>query len=135
MINLPANPGSRYRCARTATGKSFEVAGKGDSIRRIQVRNDLGRGSIDIELLCGTGVAARKTSLIPGQEAVFEMEPTIFVALADGAAIEQGKAFCEQRLPSPPTRLGLFGIATADLIAVGGAATALRFALEAVRHY
>jgi hypothetical protein len=115
-------------------GRSFTSAGKNNNSREFAIRNDLVRGAIDVGVYSNGKLLALKTNVVPGQKAVFEMLPTLWIGVA--AQVIEGQALDSAILSNVNTELSLLGIARADIVMTGGGVgrecAPLQFSLENV---
>ena len=78
--------------------------------------------------------SASKTSIAPGQKAVFHFKPTIWIGAISQVA--QGEVMNSAIINDVETEISLLGIASADIVMTGGgsgaASTAFEFNLENV---
>jgi hypothetical protein len=131
---LPAREGQLYEVKRDMSGEALALAGPASSPAEIQVVNALPDGVVGAHLYRGKHLVALKTNLAPGQKAVFQFKPTLWIGLA--SQVEQGDRLNSAALADINTELSLLGVASADIVMTGGgagpAATAFEFRLENV---
>lgn len=136
MPQRPAQNGQMFSVTRAASGNVLGVAGAASSSREIQLRNDLRSGAITAGVFKDNRLLAHKTGIVPGQKAVFEFKPTLWIGTA--SQIEQGAVMNSAVLSDINTELSLLGIARCDIVMTGGGGGAdaqpFGFALENVVH-
>jgi hypothetical protein len=115
-----AQNGEVFSVSRVASGNVLSLAGASPSSREIQLRNDLRTGAITASVFKDNRLLAHKTGIVPGQKAVFEFKPTLWIGTA--SQIEQGKVMNSAVLSDINTELSLLGIARADIVMTGGGA-------------
>ena len=129
---LTAEPGQLFSMRLTASGDHLAPAGAGASTREIQLSNELAKGAINANIFKAGKLLAIKTSIAPGQKAVFEFKPTLFIGVV--SEVEEGSVLNAAILSSVNTELSLLGIASADIVMTGGGpgadSTPLQFNIE-----
>ncbi|MEN8504715.1 MULTISPECIES: hypothetical protein [Paraburkholderia] len=118
MPRRPAKNGQMFSVTRAASGNVLGVAGAASSSREIQLRNDLRSGAITAGVFKDNRLLAHKTGIVPGQKAVFEFKPTLWIGTA--SQIEQGAVMNSAVLSDINTELSLLGIARCDIVMTGG---------------
>ena len=106
-----------------------------DSTANIELKNSLQRGAVSGYVYRDGSVIAMKSNIAPGQKAVFEFTPTIFIGVA--SQITQGQIMNSAIISNINTEISLLGLASADIVMTGGGsganATAFVFSLENVK--
>ena len=129
---LPAQYGQLFSMTQGRSGDQLEFAGSGSGANELHVLNALPRGSIDAYVYKAGRVFATKSSLAPGQKAVFQFKPVIWVGVV--SEVEEGALLNSAILSDINTEISLFGIASADIVMKGGGAgpyaTPFAFTLE-----
>ncbi|WDD91122.1 hypothetical protein Bsp3421_001017 [Burkholderia sp. FERM BP-3421] len=118
MPQRPAQNGQMFSVARSASGNVLSLAGASSSSREIQLRNDLRKGAISVSAFKDNRLLARKTGVVPGQKAVFEFKPTLWIGTA--SQIEEGATLNSAVISDINTELTLLGVASADIVMTGG---------------
>ncbi|MCP3944657.1 MAG: hypothetical protein GY710_24710 [Desulfobacteraceae bacterium] len=116
--HMSSIPGESFHMVLDATGNVLNKDGVSASAKEVEVRNDLLRGAISANILKDGKLLAAKTSVAPGQKAVFEFKPTIFMGVA--SQVTEGKVMNSAIISSVNTELSLLGIASADIVMTGG---------------
>lgn len=131
---LQAQNGQRFIMAQTASGDTLSLQGAAASAVEIECRNDLQQGAISVGLYNSGKLLLQKTSVAPGQTAVFALHPTLFIGVI--SQMEEGEVMDSAIMSNVNTELSLLGIASADIVMTGGGpgtnATPFRFTLENV---
>jgi hypothetical protein len=131
---LPAQNGQLFHVALTGSGDTLSQAGAGSSSKEVQLRNDLEKGAINASIYKDGRVLAVKTSIAPGQKAVFEFKPTIWIGAV--SQVIEGQVMNSAIMSDVNTEFSLLGIASADIVMTGGGpgtgSTPLKFSLENV---
>lgn len=131
---LSAINGQLYRVGSTASGHSLESAGAATTSSEIQLSNDLQIGAVNAGIYKSGKLLAAKTPVAPGQQAIFEFKPTIWVGAV--SQLEEGQVLNSAIISDVNTELSLLGVASADIVMTGGgpgpASTPFQFNLENV---
>ncbi|CAG9241402.1 Aromatic ring-opening dioxygenase LigA [Burkholderia diffusa] len=134
MPQKRADNGQVFTVSRATSGNVLALAGPAPTSREIQLRNDLSQGAITASVFKDNRLLAHKTGIVPGQKAVFEFKPTLWIGTA--SQIEQGTVMNSAVLSDINTELSLLGIKSADIVMTGGGggttATAYQFRLANV---
>ncbi|WP_175654453.1 hypothetical protein [Burkholderia ambifaria] len=134
MPQKRADNGQLFNVSRSTSGNVLALAGSAPTSREIQLRNDLSQGAITASVFKDNRLLAHKTGIVPGQKAVFEFKPTLWIGTA--SQIEQGAVMNSAVLSDINTELSLLGIKRADIVMTGGGggttATAYQFRLANV---
>ncbi|HLO94472.1 MAG TPA: hypothetical protein VK195_09150 [Burkholderiaceae bacterium] len=121
---LQAWPGQTFELSKgPAGGRQLRLVKRQDpsgGSGEIQVLNELRQGAVDICLYKAGFLLGRKTSVVPGQKALFRYRPTLWIGLASD--LVQGSAFDSAVLPYEAQELSLLGLASADIVMSGGGA-------------
>lgn len=80
--------------------------------------NDLGQGAVNICVFRDGRMVGMKTAVTPGQKAVFQYQPVLWIGVASQVA--QGVAISSAVMSNANTELSLLGIASADIVMSGG---------------
>lgn len=124
--------GQKWDLIRSASGDTLMLdQTPSSSPNEIEIKNNLDIGAIDACIYKDDKVYAIKTGLSPGQKAVFQFKPIIWVGVV--SQIEEGQIINSAILSDINTEISLLGIHKADLIMSGGgigpAATPFQFDL------
>jgi hypothetical protein len=124
--------GELFSVSPQSAGRSFAKAGKNNNAEEFAIRNDLQRGAINVCVYSQNKLLALKTTVVPGQKAVFQFHPTLWIGAA--SQVIEGQALNSAILSDVNTELSLLGIASADIVMTGGGpgrnALPLQFSLE-----
>jgi hypothetical protein len=133
---IPAEPGQQYAMTRDESGDVFTPSGQATINTEIEVKNNLPMGAIDAHVYRSGKLFASLTGISPGQKAVFQFKPTIWIGVA--SQVEQGQVMNAAILSDINTELSLLGIASADIVMTGGGSGAgakpFQFNLENVKY-
>jgi len=88
------------------------------SAKEVEIQNNLPLGSISGNIYRDGLLLATKTVVSPGQKAVFQFLPKIFVGVV--SQIEQGQVMNSAVISQLNTEIDLFGVTSADLVLTGG---------------
>jgi hypothetical protein len=103
--------------------------------KEVMLLNGLMDGAIDVQCYRDEKMLAVETWVPPGQHAVFEFQPRIFVGVVSG--IEEGAVMDAETVSGIHSDFDLTGVTSADIVMTGGgsgsASTPHRFSLENVR--
>lgn len=130
-----AYPGDRFDMILDPSGDILQKSSqRSASASSVEVYNDLSKGSINANIYRSGKLLATKNVVAPGQKAVFDFKPCIYVGVA--SEIEQGEVMDSAVLSEINKQIYLTGIASADLVMTGGGSgknsTSFQFALENV---
>ena len=132
---LAATNGQLFGMVLNPSGNELVYVGPGTSSREVQVANQLAKGAISANMYKDGRLLATKTSIAPGQKAVFQFKPTIFIGVS--SQITQGQILNSAIISSINTEISLLGVASADIVMTGGGpgsnATPFQFTLENVQ--
>lgn len=102
----------------------------------IEVRNQLVVGAINAYCYRDGKLLATKTGLAPGQKAVFEFQPVIYIGVF--SQILEGDVMNSAIISQVNTEINLLGIASADIVMTGGgpgeSSTPFNFTLENISY-
>ncbi len=115
---LIANNGQLFSVKMAHSGDELAYSGQATSTKEVQVRNDLGKGAISANIYKDGKLLAAKTAIAPGQKAVFEFKPTIFIGVV--SQVVEGEVMNSAVISSINTELSLLGISSADIVMRGG---------------
>lgn len=133
---LSASNGQQFEVIQDQSGDFLKYAGQSSSQNEIEILNALELGAIDANVYkCGR-LLATKTGVAPGQKAVFQFRPTIWIGVA--SQVEEGEVMNSAILSQINTELSLFGIKSADVVMTGGGpgpnSTPFKFTLENIQY-
>jgi hypothetical protein len=118
MPQLDAENGQLFQVTLNASGDMLSYAGQSTSSREVEVLNNLAKGAISAGIYKDRRLLAIKTNIAPGQRAVFEFRPTIWIGVA--SQVVQGEIMNSAIISNINTELSLLGIASADIVMTGG---------------
>lgn len=127
---LDATNGNVFSLAQARSGNQLSLTTEAGGSREVDVRNDLDFGAISAGIYKDGRLLALKTNISPGEKAVFQFLPTIWVGIVSG--VEEGDVMNSAVLSAVNTEISLLGMASADLVLTGGNNTRFRFTLENV---
>lgn len=131
---MAAVNGELFSVLRDGSGNIFRKTGNSTSPLEVQVRNDLGSGSVGSNIYKDNRLLATKLCVVPNQKAIFKFNPTIWIGVA--SEVEEGEVISSAVLTDMNTEISLLGIRSADIIMSGGGcgteSTAFQFNLENV---
>lgn len=131
---LAAANGEKFHMILTSSGDELTADGQSASPNEITIANDLTKGAINAYIYRSGKLFAEKTGIAPGQEAVFEFKPTIWIGVA--SQVIEGQVMNSAILSQINTEISLLGIASADIVMTGGGtgpeAQPFQFTLENV---
>jgi hypothetical protein len=116
--HLPAQNGQLFAMSRTQSGDTLAYFGPATSSTEVQVLNALPEGVISAGVYKAGKLAALKTTIAPGQKAVFQFKPTLWIGVVSQVA--EGSVMNSAIVSSINTELSLLGIASADIVMTGG---------------
>jgi hypothetical protein len=131
---IPAENGTQFSMSLSDSGDVFAHTGQAASPTEIEVLNQLPQGAINAHVYRSGKLYATKTGIAPGQKAVFEFKPTIWIGVV--SELQEGDIMNEAILSDINTELALLGITKANIIMTGGGtgadATPFQFSLQDV---
>lgn len=116
---LTAVEGQAYELAKDTSGDVLSIASTpASSAFEVEVRNSLMQGAMDACIFRDGKLLAKKTNIAPGQKAVFQFQPRIYIGVV--SQITESQIMNSAILKTINTELNLFGILSADIIMTGG---------------
>lgn len=120
MPRLDAKRGECFEMVEDASGKSLQRAREPASWAKcIEVKNALQKGSCEGLIYKDGRLYGQTTLVAPGQRAVFEFKPTIWIGAA--SQVREGESMNWAILSEIDTEITLLGIASADIVMTDGA--------------
>jgi hypothetical protein len=113
-----ASPGQLWHSVKTLSGDQLQPAGISPSPEEVQVRNDLGSGTIQANVYRDGKLLATKTGVVPGQKAVFKFKPSIFLGVI--SQVQEGDILDSAIIMDVNTEISLLGISSAEIVMSGG---------------
>lgn len=133
---LPAATGQQYKLITTDSDDVLEHNGLAAHEDEIIIYNAQATGNIDIHVYRDGKLLALKKNVEPGQPAVFQFKPTLWIGVAH--AVTEGALIDSAFTSQVHTQLSLSGISSADIIMTGGGlgpdTTPVLFSLQNVRY-
>jgi hypothetical protein len=86
---LNASNGRLYHVELTSSGDTLREYGPATSPGEIQFLNNLQRGAVNVNIYRSGRLLAKKTAIVPGQKAVFEFEPSLWMGVV--SQVSQGR--------------------------------------------
>ncbi len=133
----PAAPGSRYGVSPTFHGRRLYQEGSAANSDALQVHNGLPKGTLRAHLVNRGRVIATAGPVGPGQNALFIPHHHLCVATLDRVC--DGQHLAPGDVHRLTTEFDIYGIASADLIMVGGGFSTdskpFSFTMENIRWY
>jgi hypothetical protein len=115
---LNATNGQLFAMVLSTSGDILTLKGAASSPSEVQVLNDLPQGAINANIYRDGKLLATKTSIAPGQKAVFEFKPTIWIGVA--SQIAEGQVIDSAIISDINTEISLLGVASTDIVMTGG---------------
>ena len=133
---LQAFDGQAYDMVRTTSGDVLQLSSvPASAITEVEVRNNLPSSGISANIFRDGKKLATKTNISPGQKAVFEFKPRIFIGAV--SEVTEGEILDAAILQQINTEIDLLGIQSADIVITGGGggpnATPFEFTLQNVQ--
>ncbi|RWW93721.1 hypothetical protein [Flavobacterium cerinum] len=130
---LTTYDGQAYEMIKSTSGDILQLSpSPATSSAEVEVRNNLGIGAISANCYRDGKLFATKKNLAPGQKAVFEFQPRLYIGVV--SQVEEGDVMNSAIISQINTEINLFGISSADIVMTGGgpgeSATAFNFTLE-----
>lgn len=135
MPQIPAQNGQQYEVVLSTSGDILQLSpNPASSPNEIEILNALTKGAVNGDIFRSGSLLATKTNISPGEKAVFEFKPSIFIGVA--SQVVEGDVMNSAIISDINTELSLLGISSADIVMTGGGvganATAFQFHLENV---
>lgn len=118
MPQQDATNGQVFQVTRAPSGDVLQLTSQPGASKEVQVRNDLPQGACNATIYKGGSPLAVKTSIAPGQKAVFEFKPTVWIGVA--SQIEEGELMNSAVISDINTEISLLGVKSADIVMTGG---------------
>ncbi|WP_035238421.1 hypothetical protein [Desulfobacter vibrioformis] len=116
---LDAVDGMAYEMVKDTSGDVLTVASvPATSSAEVEVRNNLTQGAINANIYRSGRLLAAKTNMAPGQKAVFQFHPRIYIGVVN--QIVESDVMDSAVIKTINTELNLFGISSADIVMTGG---------------
>lgn len=133
---MTAYNGQLFDVHTSGSGSDMDYVGPSPSRKEIQLRNDFAQGSINAKIYKNGKLLALKTGVSPGQKAVFQFKPTIWIGVV--SQIQEGQVMNSAIISDINSEIGLLGVAAADIVMTGGGtgpnATPFTFSLENITY-
>ena len=133
---LNAFNGQAFDMLTSTSGDMLQISSiPSTNATEVEVRNNLIKGAIDANCYRDGKLLAVKTGLAPGQKAVFEFQPKIYIGVV--SQIEEGEIMNSDIISQINSQINLFGITSADIVMTGGgpgeSSTSFNFTLENIK--
>lgn len=116
---LNAYDGQSFEMVKNTSGDVLQLSSTpAVSSNEVELKNNLQTGSINANCFRDGKLLASKTGLAPGQKAVFEFQPTIYIGVV--SQVEEGDVMNSAIISQINTQINLFGIISADIVMTGG---------------
>lgn len=116
---MTAFDGQAYEMVKDNSGDMLQLAQTpSSSPNEVEVRNKLQQGAINACIFKNGKLLAIKTNMAPGQKAVFEFHPRIYIGAV--SQITQGQVMSSAIIQLVNTEINLFGVTSADIVMTGG---------------
>lgn len=130
---LTAYDGQAFDMVKSTSGDILQLSTTpATSPYQTEVRNELNMGAINAYCFRDGKLLATKTGMAPGQKAVFEFQPRIYIGVV--SQIEEGDVMNAAIISQINTEINLLGITSADIVMTGGgsgaSSTPFNFTLE-----
>jgi hypothetical protein len=116
---LPARNGQMLSLVSTPTGnRRLRYTGPASASTELDVLNAMSQGAVDVCIFKDGRLMGMKTSVSPGQKAVFQYQPAIWIGVC--SEVVQGEPINSAVMSDVNTEISLIGIASADIVMTGG---------------
>lgn len=116
---LNAYNGQSFEMIKTTSGDILQLSTvPAVNPDEVELKNNLETGAISANCYRDGKLLATKTGLAPGQKAVFEFQPTIYIGVV--SQVEEGDVMNSAIISQINTQINLFGINSADIVMTGG---------------
>jgi len=113
-----ASYGQQFEVVKDTSGDILRYSGPSAEPNQLEVLNALQQGAINANVYKAGKLLATKTSIAPGQKAVFHFAPTLWIGVV--SQVTEGQVVNSAILSNINTEISLLGIASADIIMTGG---------------
>lgn len=114
-----ATDGMAFEMVKDTSGDILRIADTpAASPAEVEIRNNLIRGAIHANVYRDGRLLASKTNVAPGQEAIFQIYPRIYIGIVP--QIVESQVIPSAVVKRINTEFNLFGIASADIVMTGG---------------
>jgi len=116
---LTAYNGQSYEMVKDNSGDVLQLGSlPSSSAEEVEVQNNLSTSSIDANIYKDGKLLAAKTNLVPGQKAVFQFQPKLYIGVV--SQVQEGKVMKSAIVQEINTGINLLGIVKADIVMTGG---------------
>jgi len=115
---MRAMPGQVFSVANTTSGDALQLTSESPDKNEIAILNSLQTGAINANIFMDGSLLATKTGVSPGQKAVFQFKPTIWIGAV--SQVEEGQVINSAIVESVNTEISLLGLKSADIVMTGG---------------
>jgi hypothetical protein len=116
---IPATNGQLFQVVNNGSGDVLNYQGQNaGSPNEVDILNTLNMGAINANVYKDGRLLAAKTGIAPGQKAVFQFKPTIWIGVV--SQVEEGQVMNSAIISQINTEISLFGLASADIVMTGG---------------
>jgi hypothetical protein len=120
---LTAYNGNAFDMVKDTSGDILKFSStSATNANEVEIKNNLAVGSINANCYRDGKLMAIKTNLVPGEKAVFEFQPKIYIGVI--SQVEEGEVMNSAIISQINTEINLFGITSADIVMTGGGAGA-----------
>ncbi len=102
---LLAKKGDLFHMTRDSSGDVLSYKGPATDSNSYQVANDLSQGSINAGLYKSGKLLLSRSNIAPGQKAIFEIKPTLWIGIA--SQVDEGQLISSAVVSSINTELSL----------------------------
>lgn len=127
---LDASNGDVFTMTEDDSGNVLSKSDDTCNSNEVEVCNDLDEGAMSAGIYKAKRLLALKNNISPGEKAVFQFKPSIWVGIASG--VVEGDVMNSAVLSQTNMEFSLLGIASADIVLTGGNNERYRFRLENV---
>ncbi|WP_299766117.1 hypothetical protein [uncultured Dokdonia sp.] len=128
-----ATNGQKWEIIRSSSGDILQLSSDlSANPNEVEIKNSLPTSSIDALIYKSGNIIASKTGVSPGEKAVFQFQPEIYVGV--NSQIEQGQTINAAIINDFNQKFSLYGLTKANLIMTGGGVgpTAIPFTFDLV---
>ncbi|MGY5777687.1 hypothetical protein [Rhizobium hainanense] len=116
---LTAYDGQAFDMTLDNSGDVLSVSkNSATSPNEVEVRNQLKQGAISACIFKDGKLLATKTNMAPGQKAVFQFQPRIYIGVV--SQVTEGQIINSAIISQVNTEINLFGITSANIVMTGG---------------
>lgn len=111
--------GQSYEMVKDSSGHILKLSDTpATNPNEVEIKNSMETGAINGDIIRDGRIISTKTNIAPGQKAVFQFQPTIWIGTI--SQVEEGEVMNSAIIQTVNRELPLYGISSADIVMTGG---------------